>query len=146
MRSTAAATLLLTTGTLVGSLVVAISKDGGGLEVADACPKEHLDALVEIGYHGEEVLDSDWISMCIQGGDDGLILHVKPREDERRQLILPDRFAYHRKLIGESTHVPEVDCRRLVALLGVGDRGPNVVDAGELYSAEHVAQGRPNRM
>ena len=104
-RSAAAIAFMLATKPLAGSLAAARSAVGRRLEAAYASPMEHLDSLIEVFDHGEELLDGDRISTNVQCGDDEMIIHIKPRNDERHQLVFPDQFSCHCKFIRESSRI-----------------------------------------
>ena len=91
----AAATTRSTATTLVGvavaAEVVVVATTSGcnisrGLESPCPCPVEHLNALVEVGDHAEEIIHREGSSAYVQRRDQRLVVHVEPCNDVRKKI------------------------------------------------------------
>ena len=86
--------------------------------------------MIEVAHLSEQFVKSDWDDTSIKGRDQWLILHVQGVDDVGDELVVVQGFAGRRELVIERSHVCEEGGHRLCALLRVGERRPDVVDAG----------------
>ena len=88
-------------------------------------------ALIKVTQHGIELVEGDGHDAGVEGGDERLVVDVQAMEDVRDQFVISDRLAGGGEFISEATQGGEVGGGRLLALLRVDERSPNVVDAAE---------------
>ena len=104
---------------------------GIGRLLEAAVPLEEHNTLVEVAHLGEELVDGDQLCARVEGGDEGLVLHVEAGEDVGDQLAILKRLARNTKLIRKQPHVCEVRRHGLCPLLRIGEGDTYVVDAGQ---------------
>ena len=104
---------------------------------------ELRDALIEVAQHGKELIKGDGHDAGVESGDERLVVDVEAMEDIRDQLVILDGFSGGGEFIDEAAQGGEVGGDRLVALLRVDERSPDVVDAAEGLGREHARQGHP---
>lgn len=91
--SAAATTLVRVSVALGGTPAASGSSISRRFEGARPCAMKHLDTLVEVSNHAEEVIHGQGLSADVKSRNQGLVVHIQPRNDEGDKLLVGDGFS-----------------------------------------------------
>ena len=63
---------------------------------------ELRDTLIKVAQHGVQLVDGDRRDTGVEGGDEGLVVHIQPMQQVGDELIVLDGLAGRGEFIGEA--------------------------------------------
>lgn len=107
---------------------------------------EQLKSLMKLIQHVEQIVSREGVSADIDDGDEWMILHIQSGQVEGDQVIISDGLLGRGELIVGRSHVGEVRCCSMRALLCICECDTYVVGMWSGLGGEHAPQARAKRV